>query len=148
MGTVGYKEIAEVLGGRKVFGTSVRSVWFWTDLIEEGFPFGALESLKKILRLSDREISSALDVSTKTASRWRHGEKTRLPSSVSDRIFRYARIFALAEQVLEDRDAARDWLHDTQIGLGGRSPIDLMRTEAGAREVESLLIRIEHSILS
>lgn len=148
MGTVEYKEIAEVLGGRKVFGKSVWSVWFWAGQIEKGFPFGALENLKKVLKLSDREISNALDVSTKTASRWRHGEKTRLPSSVSDRIFRYARIFALAEQVLEDRSAAREWLHDTQIGLGGRAPIDLMRTEAGAREVESLLTRIEHSVLT
>lgn len=148
MATVEYKEIAEILGGRRVFGKSVRGVWFWTGQIEKGFPFSALENLKEVLKLSDREISNALDVSTKTASRWRHGEKTRLPSSVSDRIFRYARIFALAEQVLEDRDAAREWLHDTQIGLGGRTPIDLMRTEAGTREVESLLIRIEHGVLT
>jgi putative toxin-antitoxin system antitoxin component (TIGR02293 family) len=148
MGTVGYKEIAEVLGGRKVFGTSAWSVWSWAGLIEKGFPFGALEKLKEVLRLSDRDISGALDVSAKTASRWRHGEKARLPSSVSDRIFRYARIFALAEQVLEDRDAAREWLRDAQIGLGGRAPIDLMRTEAGAREVESLLTRIEHGVLT
>lgn len=148
MGTVEHKEIAEVLGGRKVFGKSVWTSLAWTAQIEKGFPFSALESLKEALRLSDREISSALDVSTKTASRWRHGEKARLPSSVSDRIFRYARIFALAEQVLEDRDAAREWLHDKQIGLGGRSPIELMRTEAGAREVESLLTRIEHGVLA
>jgi putative toxin-antitoxin system antitoxin component (TIGR02293 family) len=50
--------------------------------------------------------------------------------------------------VLEDKDAAREWLHDGQVGLGGRTPIDMMRTEAGAREVESLLIRIEHGVLS
>lgn len=148
MSTVDHKEIAELLGGRKVFGKVVQTSLAWSVLIEKGFPFSALESLKAILRLSDRQISSALDVSAKTASRWRHGEKTRLPSSASDKIFRYARIFALAEQVLEDRDAAREWLHDTQIGLGGHTPIDLMRTEAGAREVESLLTRIEYGVLT
>lgn len=148
MGTIEHKEIAEVLGGRKVFGKSVWSSLLWTVQIERGFPFGALERLKEALNLSDREISNALDVSAKTASRWRHAEKTRLPASVSDRIYRFARLFALAEHVLEDKDAAREWLHDRQTGLGGRSPIELMRTEAGAREVESLLVRIEHGVLS
>lgn len=143
-----YKQIAEVLGGRKVFGRSKWSSLWWTVQIEKGLPFDALESLKEAFRLSDREISVALDVSTKTASRWRHAENTRLPVSASDRIYRFARLFALAGHVLEDKDAARKWLHEKQVGLGGHSPIALMRTEAGAREVESLLIRIEHGVLS
>ena len=138
-----YKQIAEVLGGRKVFGRSKWSSLWWTVQIEKGLPFDALESLKEAFRLSDREISVVLDVSTKTASRWRHAEKSRLPVSASDRIYRFARLFALAEHVLEDKDAARKWLHEEQVGLGGHSPIALMRTEAGAREVESLLIRID-----
>jgi putative toxin-antitoxin system antitoxin component (TIGR02293 family) len=148
METVAYKEIAEVLGGRKVFGKSDWSPLAWTAQIERGFPFHALDRLKEALGLNDREVSSALHVSAKTASRWRHAEKARLPVSVSDRIYRFARLFALAEQVLEDKDAAREWMHDEQVGLGGRSPIELMRTEAGAREVESLLVRIEHGVLS
>jgi putative toxin-antitoxin system antitoxin component (TIGR02293 family) len=143
-----YKQIAEVLGGRKVFGRSKWSSLWWTVQIEKGLPFDALESLKEAFRLSDREISVVLDVSTKTASRWRHADKSRLPVSASDRIYRFARLFALAEHVLEDKDAARKWLHEKQVGLGGHSPIALMRTEAGAREVESLLIRIEHGVLS
>jgi len=148
METVEYKDIAKVLGGRKVFGKSEWSTLIWTVQIEKGFPFHALERLKEALMLSDREVSSALDVSTKTASRWRHAEKARLPVSVSDRIYRFARLFALAEHVLEDKDAARDWLREKQVGLGAHSPIELMRTEAGAREVESLLVRIEHGVLS
>jgi putative toxin-antitoxin system antitoxin component (TIGR02293 family) len=148
MGSIEYKGVAEVLGGRKVFGKSRWSTLAWTAQIEEGFPFDALEHLKEALRLSDREVSSALDVSAKTASRWRHAGKARLPVSVSDRIYRFARLFALAEHVLEDKDAARAWLRDKQLGLGGHSAIELMRTEAGAREVESLLVRIEHGVLS
>lgn len=148
METVEYKEIAKVLGGQKVFGKSEWTSLLWTAQIERGFPSDALEFLKEALRLSDREISNALDVSTKTASRWRHIDKIRLSTSVSDRIYRFARIFALAAHVLEDKDSAREWLHDKQIGLGGRSPIEMIRTEAGAREVESLLVRIEHGVLS
>src|SRR5512141_1735450 len=143
-----YKQIAEVLGGQKVFGRSRWSSLWWTMQIEKGLPFDALESLKDAFRLTDREFSVALGVCTKTASRWRHADTSRRPVSASDRIYRFARLFALAEHVLEDKDAARKWLHEKQVGLGGHSPIALMRTEAGAREVESLLIRIEHGVLS
>jgi putative toxin-antitoxin system antitoxin component (TIGR02293 family) len=59
-----------------------------------------------------------------------------------------ARLFALAEEVLESADAARDWLREPQAGLGNRIPLEMMGTEAGAREVEDLLLRIEHSVLS
>jgi putative toxin-antitoxin system antitoxin component (TIGR02293 family) len=116
--------------------------------IEKGFPFLALERIKETLDLKDDYLSRILEVSTKTTSRWRRQDIPRLPVPVSDRIYRFARLFALAEQVLEDKDAAREWLHDEQVGLGGRTPIDMMRTEAGAREVESLLVRIEHGVLS
>ena len=64
------------------------------------------------------------------------------------RLYRFARLFALAEEVLEDKEQARDWLRSPQVGLNNRTPLDLMRTEAGAREVESLLVRIEHGVLS
>jgi putative toxin-antitoxin system antitoxin component (TIGR02293 family) len=57
-------------------------------------------------------------------------------------------LFALAEEVLESADAARDWLRERQVGLGNRIPLELMGTEAGSREVEDLLLRIEHSVLS
>jgi putative toxin-antitoxin system antitoxin component (TIGR02293 family) len=55
---------------------------------------------------------------------------------------------ALAEEVLEDAGRAREWLHQPQRGLGNRIPLDLIRTEAGAREVEDLLGRIEYGVFS
>ncbi len=145
---VGYGDIAEILGGRKVFGKPRWSSIAWSEQIQKGLPFSALENIKQAMGLSDEILSSVLEVSAKTTYRWRRTEKTRLPVSVSDRIYRFARLFALAESVLEDRDAAREWLQEEQVGLGGRTPLDMMRTEAGAREVESLLVRIEYSVLS
>lgn len=148
MESVAYNDIAKILGGSKVFGISRWTSVSWMKQIEKGFPFLALEHIKETLDLKDDDLSQILEVSTKTTSRWRRQDIPRLPVPVSDRIYRFARLFALAEQVLEDKVAAREWLHDGQIGLGGRTPIDMMRTEAGAREVESLLVRIEHGVLS
>ena len=58
-----------------------------------------------------------------------------------------ARIFALAVSVLESEEMARKWLHRVQRGLGGRVPIEVIQTEAGAQEVEDLLERIEYGVL-
>lgn len=148
MEALGHGEIAKVLGGREVFGKPVLSFASLVEQIEKGFPFGALERVKSVLDLNDELLSVSLGVSAKTTSRWRREGIDRLPVPVSDRLYRFARLFALAEQVLEDGDAAREWLHEEQVGLGGRTPVEMMRTEAGAREVESLLVRIEHGVLS
>lgn len=140
--------IAAVLGGRKVLGKTAGTAFEFTDLIEKGLPHSALEHVKNALKLTDREVSSALDISGKTVSRLRHASRQRLSPSISDRLYRFARLYALAEEVLEDKEQARDWLRSPQVGLNNRTPLDLMRTEAGAREVESLLVRIEHGVLS
>ena len=59
---------------------------------------------------------------------------------------RVARLRALAEFVLQDAAAGRAWLATPQPGLGGKVPNDLLRSEFGARDVETLLNRIEHGI--
>ncbi|HWK51170.1 MAG TPA: antitoxin Xre/MbcA/ParS toxin-binding domain-containing protein [Steroidobacter sp.] len=58
------------------------------------------------------------------------------------------RLVRLACTVIENDAEALRWLIDPQPGLGGRRPIDLARSEAGAREVENLLLRLEHGVYS
>lgn len=145
---MGGREIAAALGGRKVLGKSVASSFEFADIVAKGLSRSALDRVKDILKLTDREVSAALDISQKTVSRLRQDPARRLPLATSDRLYRIARLFALAEEVLEDKGQARGWLRSPQIGLDNRVPLDLLRTEAGAREVEDLLIRIEHGVLS
>jgi putative toxin-antitoxin system antitoxin component (TIGR02293 family) len=73
---------------------------------------------------------------------------TRIKPAVSDRLYRTAKIVALAEEVLEDRDQALTWLSSNQKGLGDCMPLDLIETEAGTREVEEELQRIEHGFVA
>ena len=48
----------------------------------------------------------------------------------------------LAERTFASREKAHRWLHRNLGALGGRTPMNLIRTDAGARVVESLLARI------
>jgi putative toxin-antitoxin system antitoxin component (TIGR02293 family) len=145
---MGSRDVAAVLGGRKVLGKKVHGAMDLARLIETGFPEPVLERVKNALGLTDRETAKVLRVSEKTIGRLRGAPSRRLSPAASDRLYRIARLFALAEEVLERADAARDWLREPQAGLGNRSPLELMGTEAGSREVEDLLLRIEHSVLS
>ena len=117
------------------------------DAIRRGFPASALLGLKKATGFTSEEIAGMLDISVKTIER-AISQGGRLGHGVSDRLYRVANLLALAERVLEDREQARLWLHEAQHGLGGRKPIELLATEAGSREVESLLGRIEHGFLA
>ena len=66
----------------------------------------------------------------------------RLTVYESDRAARVARGLAVAERTFANREKAARWLHRNLGALGGRTPMDLIRTDAGARVVEGLLARI------
>lgn len=139
--------IAKVLGGQRLIG-KVDSALDLSDHIQRGFPSQAAFYLQSLIGLGDKEYSLTIGISPKTLGRYRSKPILHLKPNVSDNLYRVARIFALAEDVLEDQDAAQRWLHRPQTGLGERAPLDLMRDDAGSREVEELLYRIEYGIYS
>ena len=118
------------------------------DRVEKGFHRRAVDRVKAALGVSDAEMAQVLGISQKTISRLRKKTTARLGAAASDRLYRVAALFALAVQVLGDEEAARTWLHAEQMALGGRRPLDLARTEVGAREVERLLGRLEYGVLA
>ncbi|MDI6793591.1 MAG: DUF2384 domain-containing protein [bacterium] len=136
--------ITEILGVKR----RVASLLDVADIIEQGLSPRAIDSVKVALKLSDHEISAALGVSMKTVSHLRAQPKKKLTVVVGDRLFRATHLFALAKSVLGNADSAREWLRTSQIGLNNRVPLELMNTEAGTREIEDLLGRIEYGVLS
>ena len=57
-------------------------------------------------------------------------------------------LFERAVDVLGSEEEARRWLERKQWGLGGAVPLQHAKTESGAREVETLLGRIDYGVLS
>jgi putative toxin-antitoxin system antitoxin component (TIGR02293 family) len=115
--------------------------------VERGFPFAALERFKRASELSWEEIAAVVQVPVRTLTR-RRGEG-RLQPAESDRLLRAARVFQLVLDLFEgDRAAARRWLAGPQRALGGRTPLEFVRTETGAREVERLVGRLEHGVFA
>jgi putative toxin-antitoxin system antitoxin component (TIGR02293 family) len=103
-------------------------------------------ALQELLGLGAEELAQHLAISRSTLVRRRKGG--RLDMQESDRLLRYARLFARAQTVLQDDAAARDWLKQPARALDFVTPLTFAETEAGAREVEALLGRIEYGVFS
>lgn len=72
----------------------------------------------------------------------------KLSGTEQDRVYRAERVLARAVQVLEDEDAARNWLTRTNRSLGGEVPLALLDTEVGYELVLDTLGRIEYGVVS
>lgn len=164
--------VTSVLGGEKELGEKVKRAIDFDALIRKGMPWGVISHIKEEYNLPDEIMAQIIGVSSRTIARRRKTGKVsmksphvivsgkprkgkanlaaveRLSPVESDRVYRFARIIALAEDVFEDKEESLEWLKSPQHGLGGHIPFDMLQTDAGAREVEELLIRIDYGIIS
>ncbi len=72
----------------------------------------------------------------------------RLSTEESERLLRVVRIVALANRVFGDHEKALGWLREADPCQDGRSPLGLLRTEAGGKAVENMIGEIEHGYFS
>jgi putative toxin-antitoxin system antitoxin component (TIGR02293 family) len=138
----------DVMGGPKALGGPVHNQVELAERIMAGLPRSAALAVRRRLGLSEQELADSLGVSAKTLQRQARDAMARLKPAQGDRLYRLARVAGFAEEVLEDPDRAHRWLREPQRGLGNRVPLELLRSEAGAREVEDLLGRIEYGVFS
>ncbi|MBI4605429.1 MAG: DUF2384 domain-containing protein [Planctomycetes bacterium] len=136
--------IVEALGGSRVWKKRITSLADLKREIRAGFPFPAFLTLLETFALSQREICHALNLTERTMARRKL--KKRLTADESDKLVRLARIAALAAEVLGTTEKAIRWLRRQNRALGNVTPLALLDTEVGAREVEETLGRIEHGV--
>lgn len=138
--------IYETLGGPSVLREDASGLTELGERVRRGLPYAALEAVMARLGLSREQVSEALHLPERTLARRK--KERRLHPDESDRLFRLARIAAQASDVLGSTEKAARWLQRPNRALGGRVPLALLDTDAGTREVEEVLGRIEHGVVS
>jgi putative toxin-antitoxin system antitoxin component (TIGR02293 family) len=118
------ESIAEILG----FGASARTV-------------GELESAVSARLHGDRRVASAYKFKVVPQATWKRRSK-RLSVDESAKTERLARVLAAAEHVWDNRHQAREWMSKPHRELNGQTPLEIARTELGARRVEDLLDKL------
>lgn len=134
--------LAKLLGGHR---DEVREADQWHERILAGLAFDAVEKVKAHASLTDAEMARLLGIGEATLRRARASRAT-LDAPTSDRLYRLSKTLATAEEVLEGTDNAMSWMRRPQSALGGRAPLALLVTQAGADQVETLLRRIDYGV--
>ena len=139
--------VIDVLGGPKVFkGRTLPNATELRDRVRTGLPYQSLESVRERLNLSLPEAAIVLHVPLRTLARRRHGRK--LDADESDRLYRLARIAGQAVAVLGTEEKAATWLRRANRALNGEVPLGLLDTDLGARQIEDVLGRMAHGVVS
>lgn len=133
------------LMGGKLGVSRIRSGEDLASLVEKRLP---ATTVKALVRggLSDAEVYRLI-VPRRTLAH-RIAKHQLLSKDESDKAVRVARITAMAEQVFGEPERAWRWLRKTKRRFGGKTPVEMLTTEAGARLVEEMIGQIEHGIFA
>lgn len=140
------KNVVALLGGPKVFSRRIKTSRDLQEALRQGFPYASFEAVLKALQFNSKDLASLVGVATRTLARRKACQV--LSPIESDRLYRIARVTLQALTALGSLDKARVWLHKENQALGGDSPLSLLDTEIGERQVEELLNRINYGIYS
>jgi len=139
--------VTAVMGGRRVFKRLKEDRIDLTAMTRAGLPVGAFVELAQRLGVDRKQLGAVLGITERTLSRrLATGEKLSLPES--DRMMRLARVVAHALDTFGTEEKAALWLRTPNIVLGGDAPLHLLDTDSGAREVDTVLGRIDYGLFS
>ncbi len=96
------------------------------------------DAAARALSLTVEELAGKLGISPRTIRDQRR-KKVRLSVENSEKLVRVARIRALGREIFSSDAAVAAWLQTPAPALQGVRPIDLIDTDTGAREIESVL---------
>jgi putative toxin-antitoxin system antitoxin component (TIGR02293 family) len=133
----------DIVGGAVVVGSNVAAGVDLIRLVRRGLPVGAVQLVLDSGFLTPAELNRIVLPRKTLANRRKLGTLT---PEQSDRLVRVARVIAAAEETFGTREKAGTWLRRPTTPLAGECPLELLDTDEGAREVETLLGRIAHGI--
>lgn len=130
---------------RKLGTDGLQSDQDLADLVERRLPLSSVESLTSHGITDDEVYRYVLPRRTLVH---RRSKREPLTHDESDRAVRIARISALAEEIFGDDAKAGRWLRKPKERFEGRTPMEVLRTEAGARLVEEILLQLDYGIFA
>ena len=121
--------------------TPIRSDRDLSRLVDERLPLASVDSLSNH-GMTNEEIYSFI-VPRRTLVH-RKTRRESLTHDESDRAVRIARFTSLAEEVFGADAKAGRWLRKPKTRFEGRTPLEMLRTDAGARLVEEMLLQLDY----
>jgi putative toxin-antitoxin system antitoxin component (TIGR02293 family) len=144
-GRGGNRAVPEVPGSS--LGMTTTDLLMVTRKLMRGLSYRTLTQFQKKSGLTLEEVAQVVQIPRRTLARRK--VQGRLTRPESERLFRLALVFEKTLSLFEgDTPAARTWLTSPNGALADQSPLVVSETEFGAREVESLIGRLEHGVFT
>jgi putative toxin-antitoxin system antitoxin component (TIGR02293 family) len=139
-------DIARILGGAKILDREINVLADLKVAIDKGLPAeAAKQTMAAVVTPSVKsQREEFMGVVFKTAARRKSFQEAkmwseRLTQAESERTERIARIFAMAVRALGDTATARAFMTQPHPRLANATPLNNLRNEVGAIEVEEML---------
>jgi putative toxin-antitoxin system antitoxin component (TIGR02293 family) len=138
------KAMVSALGGTKALHRRVPDLGTLDRLVQEGLPYESFEAA--IAALPPRIGPLVEGLVAPRTTRLRRRREGALPAEEGQRLTRSIRIWKLAQHVWESPSEAERFMLEPHPQLDHQAPIELLRSELGARRVEDLLMKLEYSL--
>ncbi|HEY1647786.1 MAG TPA: antitoxin Xre-like helix-turn-helix domain-containing protein [Terracidiphilus sp.] len=117
----------------------------WRE-IERGLPLATLDEFSAYSGIPMKELLEVV-IPPRTLKH-RRQRKEPLNLDESDRLARVAKMYELAVKVYGDREEGREWLLRPKDRFQEKSPLAMLRSEAGERAVEEFLYQIDEGVFA
>lgn len=126
-------------------GTPAESEQKIVKIVETGLPLNVVSRLIEHGLAKDEVFAIVINPRT---LKHRKSKKQRLSREESERAVRAVRIISKAQSVLGNLEKALKWLRAPKKRFEGRTPMEMLLTEAGGRLVEQMLIQVDEGMFA
>jgi putative toxin-antitoxin system antitoxin component (TIGR02293 family) len=113
--------------------------------LEDGLSVTVVDKLARQFNLTKATLFELTGINPRSFNRRKNDGK--FSSKESERLARFVRVVDTATKLMGgDHVKAIQWLNEPAMGLGGKTPFSLIKTETGGLEVMSLIGRIRNGV--
>jgi len=112
-----------------------------------GFPVSSIQHIAKALSVDPDCVYKLARISARTLQR-KAANNALLSYENSDGLYRLFRVFNDTVRTFQSIESAKKWFLRENMALDGDTPINAIRSDAGAEMVEDILGQIRHGIPS
>lgn len=116
------------------------------QIVKSGITKTYLELLKKSTDLDYDSLAEALSVTRATLINKKGSEK--FSDQIGEKIIALADLYSFGYEVFGDKQKFNQWIRESNISLGGLSPLEIIDNVYGREEVRNLIGRIAHGVYS
>ena len=143
-----FQGAVDLLGGSRFVNVVIHSELDVHLFLTHGLPRSALNHLIANVSILGKEenLKKAIGLSTRTTQRHKSDPEALLSEEQGGRAWKFAEILSKATEVFGSREAAERWLEKPALALNQSRPIDLLSTQIGTKQVETLLSQLEYCV--